>query len=112
MASNTGFVERVHDFVAENKKAVLIGTAAAAIAVGGAVYYASTSRPADGTDLEKGDKKDRKKSSKGTKKKKSVKDKDGPILEERKPKVQEEAGGEHRIHLNIARRNILQTMPR
>ncbi|PBK63705.1 ADP/ATP carrier receptor [Armillaria solidipes] len=92
MASNIGFVERVHDFVAENKKAVLIGTAAAAIAVGGAVYYASTSRPADGTDLEKGDKKDRKKSSKGTKKKKSVKDKDGPILEERKPKVQEEAG--------------------
>ncbi|KAK0452993.1 ADP/ATP carrier receptor [Desarmillaria tabescens] len=92
MASNTGFVERVQDFVTENKKAILIGTAAAAIAVGGAVYYASTSKPSDGTDLEKGDKKDRKKSSKGTKKKKSVKDKDGPILEERKPKVQEEPG--------------------
>ena len=91
--STAGFVERVSDFISENKRAVIIGTAAAAIAVGGVAYYASTSsRPASG-DLEKGDKKDRKKGlSKTGKKKRSVKDADGPILEERKPKVDESPG--------------------
>ncbi len=77
----TGIVERVQMFVAENKKAVLVGTAVAAVAVGGAVYYASSSKGS-------GDKKKRGKSS-GTapKKKKTVKDRDGPLLEERKPKA-------------------------
>ncbi|KAE9394939.1 mitochondrial outer membrane translocase receptor TOM70 [Gymnopus androsaceus JB14] len=83
-SSAATLVERVQNFVSENKQAILIGTAAAAIAVGGVAYYASTSSSGS-TDLEKGEKKDRKK-----KKKKTVNDTDGPILEERKPKVQVE----------------------
>ncbi|KIK64143.1 hypothetical protein GYMLUDRAFT_40400 [Collybiopsis luxurians FD-317 M1] len=89
-SSAAGFVERVQNFVSENKQAILIGSAAAAIAVGGVVYYASSSsRPS--TDLEKGDKKEKKKDNKSSKKKKkTVNDPDGPILEERKPKVEVE----------------------
>lgn len=83
------FVTRVQSFISENKKAVIIGTAAVAVAIGGAAYYASSSRtrPDDDVDSEKGGerKKDKKKSK--SKKKKSVKDKDGPLLEERKPKA-------------------------
>ncbi|RDB21749.1 Mitochondrial import receptor subunit tom70 [Hypsizygus marmoreus] len=85
-------IERVQHFVSDHKRAVLIGTAAAVVAVGGVAYYASTSsRPKGrGTDVEKAAKKDKKKSSKSGKKKKSVKDVDGPILEEREPKELEE----------------------
>ncbi|KAG2136574.1 ADP/ATP carrier receptor [Suillus bovinus] len=84
--SSTSYFERIQDFVAENKKAVVIGTAAAALAVGGVIYYASTSR-GPGGDLEKGKMRDKKKSSK---KRKTVNDPDGPLLEEIKPKVTEE----------------------
>jgi import receptor subunit TOM70 len=92
--SSASFVERVQSFVSENKRAILLGTAAA-IAVGGVAYYASTSsRPTIRGDLEKGTKKDKKKSSKG-KKKKTVKDPDGPILEEReRPPAKAEDEGE------------------
>ncbi|OJA17379.1 hypothetical protein AZE42_10968 [Rhizopogon vesiculosus] len=83
--SSTSYFERLQDFVSENKKAVLIGSAAAVLAVGGAVYYASTSR-GPGGDLEKGKSRDKKKSSK---KRKTVNDADGPLLEEIKPKVVE-----------------------
>jgi import receptor subunit TOM70 len=86
--SSTSYFERIQDFVAENKKAVLIGSAAAALAVGGVVYYASTSR-GPGGDLEKGKTRDKKKSSK---KRKTVNDADGPLLEEIKPKVVEVEG--------------------
>ncbi|KAL0574550.1 TOM (translocase of outer membrane) complex component [Marasmius crinis-equi] len=82
-SSTVGLVERVQHFVSENKKAVIIGTAAAAIAVGGAVYYASSSSKGD---IEK---KGRKKDGR-SKKKKTVSDPDGPILEERKPTVEDE----------------------
>ncbi|KAJ7226889.1 hypothetical protein GGX14DRAFT_627391, partial [Mycena pura] len=78
-------VDRVQSFVAEHKTAILIGTGVAAVALGGAVYYASTSAASDGTDR---DRKDRKKGSKSAKKRKSVKDADGPILEEREPKAE------------------------
>jgi import receptor subunit TOM70 len=92
--SSAGLVERVQGFVSENKRAILIGTAAAAIALGGVAYYASTSsRPGARGDLEKGKKKEKKKSSKDGKKKKTVKDPNGPILEEREPpsvKVEDE----------------------
>ncbi|KAG2346186.1 ADP/ATP carrier receptor [Suillus weaverae] len=84
--SSTSYFERIHDFVAENKKAVVIGTAAAALAVGGVIYYASTSR-GPGGDLEKGKARDKKKSSK---KRKTVNDADGPLLEEIQPKVADE----------------------
>jgi import receptor subunit TOM70 len=85
--SSASIFERVQGFVSENKRAILIGTAAAAIAVGGVAYYASTSsKPGGFGDLEKGKKKDKKKSHKGGKKKKmTVKDPNGPILEEQKP---------------------------
>jgi mitochondrial import receptor subunit TOM70 len=94
--SSASLIERVQSFVSENKRAIIIGTAAAAIAVGGVAYYASTSsRPAGRRDLEKGTKKDKKKSSKGGKKKKSVKDPNGPILEEReRPSAKVEDEGE------------------
>ncbi|OSC98622.1 ADP/ATP carrier receptor [Trametes coccinea BRFM310] len=82
--SSQGVVDRVQNFVSEHKHAVLIGTAAALVAIGGVAYYASSSRSGPRGDVEKGEgKKDKKKS----KKRKTVKDEDGPILEERKPKA-------------------------
>ena len=88
--SSTSYLERIQDFVTENKKAILVGSAAAALAVGGVIYYASTRSP--GGDLEKGKSRDKKKSSK---KRKTVNDTDGPILEEIKPKVVEVEGQFH-----------------
>ena len=87
-ASSSGLLTRVQNFLSENKKAVIIGTTTAVIAIGGAAYYASSSRTARDEDIdsEKGEKKKDKKKYKG-KKKKAVKDKDGPLLEERKPKT-------------------------
>ncbi|OBZ73262.1 Mitochondrial import receptor subunit tom70 [Grifola frondosa] len=82
--SSQGVVDRVQSFVSENKRAILIGTAAALVAIGGVAYYASTSRSGGNEgDSEKGE---RKKDKKKNKKRKTVKDKDGPILEERAPK--------------------------
>lgn len=103
--SSAGIVERVQSFVSENKRAVIIGAAAAAIAVGGVAYYASTSsRPRSQEDIEKAARKDKKK-SKGGKKKKTVKDADGPILEERKPSAVTSEGeaGEWATHFFIGR---------
>ncbi|TFK51523.1 ADP/ATP carrier receptor [Heliocybe sulcata] len=90
-ASNSSLVDRVQSFVAENRRAVLIGTAAAVVAAAGVAYYASTSsRPPSAGDVEKGEtKKKDKKKSKSSRKRKNAKDKDGPILEERKPKTAE-----------------------
>ncbi|KAF7328823.1 ADP/ATP carrier receptor [Mycena venus] len=84
MASETspGIVDRVQRFVEEHKTAILIGTGVA-VALGGAAYLASTSGTADRDKKKKGPRA-------GTpKKRKSVKDADGPILEERKPKVEQ-----------------------
>ncbi|TFK25899.1 ADP/ATP carrier receptor [Coprinopsis marcescibilis] len=89
MASDsTGtFVERVHNFVGEHKRAIILTTAAAAIGAAGVAYYASTSRPRPPPDVEQGAK-EKKKKSKGGKKKKPSKDSaQEPILEERKPKT-------------------------
>lgn len=81
-------VERVQDFVAEHKNAILITTAAAAVAAGIVyVQYASAQSSKDGESSEK--KKKKKKSSSKDKKKD---DSNGPILEERKPKVVESTG--------------------
>lgn len=85
-SSTQSLVDRVQSFISENRRAVLIGTAAAVVAVGGAAYYASTSRGPD-DDSER-----RKKKGSSSKKRKTVKDKDGPLLEERSPKVADEAG--------------------
>jgi len=90
---STSLVQRCTDFVSEHKKAVIIGTAAVAIAAGGAAYYASSSRPPGAGD-NNGERKsrDKKRSGKSSKKRKTVNDKDGPIIEERSPKVVEEQG--------------------
>lgn len=94
-ADSPGLLDRVQNFVSDNRRAVLIGAAAAAVAVGGAAYYAaSTSRRAPSVagsepDLEKADSKGKKKPK--SKKRKPAKDNDGPILEERRPKVEEVA---------------------
>ncbi|KZT20687.1 ADP/ATP carrier receptor [Neolentinus lepideus HHB14362 ss-1] len=94
-ASNSSLVDRVQAFVSENKRAVLIGTAAAVVAAAGVAYYASTSsRPPSAGDVEKGEKKKDKKKNKSSKKRKGMKDKDGPILEERKPKAGEVSSDE------------------
>ena len=88
--SSQGVVDRVQNFVSEHKHAVLLGTAAALVAIGGVAYYASSSR-GPGGDVERGEgKKDKKKS----KKRKTVKDKDGPVLEERAPKTAVSEEGE------------------
>ncbi|KAG6852886.1 hypothetical protein C0991_008371 [Blastosporella zonata] len=76
------FIDRAQSLVLNNKRVILVGTAAA-LAVGGVAYYASTSsRQRAPPDVEKGVKKEKKKGSKHSKKKKTVKDADGPILEE------------------------------
>ena len=83
-------VERAQDFVSENKKAILLA-AAAAVAIGGvAAYHYSTRGGGPSGDVEKGGEKKKKSGSKSGKKKtgKSVKDADGPLLEERKPREQ------------------------
>ncbi|KAK7028375.1 ADP/ATP carrier receptor [Favolaschia claudopus] len=91
MASETspGIVDRVQRFVEEHKTAILIGTGVA-VALGGAAYLASTS--GHGGDRDK-----KKKSPKTPKKRKSVRDADGPILEERKPKAEKVAEPEEEV---------------
>ncbi|KAG8966579.1 TOM (translocase of outer membrane) complex component [Tulasnella sp. 419] len=83
-----GLIERLQDFVSENKRAVIIGAAAAIVAAGGVGYYvystsssSSVSRKGIDESTEKGESDKKRKP-----KKKSVKDTDGPIIEERKPR--------------------------
>lgn len=87
-SDDAGFIDRIQNFVSDNKRGVIIGAAAAAVAVGGVAYYVASSRggadSGDEESLKSGEKKSKKKSKKS---RKTVKDKDGPILEERKPKV-------------------------
>jgi import receptor subunit TOM70 len=92
--------ERVQDFVSENKRVILIGTAAAAAAIA-VVYFASASRGrgdnSDGEFADRGERraKDKKKGAKYARKRKSAKDKDkdGPLLRERTPPLVEDAAG-------------------
>ncbi|KIL54763.1 hypothetical protein M378DRAFT_113931, partial [Amanita muscaria Koide BX008] len=85
--SSSSLLDRVQDFISENKRALLIGTAAALLAVGGVKGDKSTGKDAEGEGAEAGEKDDGKKKKK---KKKSVKDKDGPILEEKEQQQSEE----------------------
>ncbi|KAF9451143.1 hypothetical protein P691DRAFT_399713 [Macrolepiota fuliginosa MF-IS2] len=78
-SSAPSFLERAQDFVVENKRAILIGTAAAVVTVGGVAYYASTSwQRTVKRDAGKGEEKDKKKG----KKKGTSRDGQGSILEE------------------------------
>lgn len=87
-SSSDGIIDKISNFVAENKKVILIGATVAA--AGGVGYYVySQGRGPSGSDpksLEAGEKKKKKKAADGAKKK-GVNDADGPLLEERKPKV-------------------------
>lgn len=87
-SASDGLIDKIQNFVAENKKVVLIGSVLAAGGVGYYVY--SQSRAPSGSDaksLEAGEKKKKKKGGETGSKKKSVNDADGPLLEERKPKA-------------------------
>ena len=102
-STSQGVVEHVQSFVSENRRAVLIGAAAAVVAIGGVAYYASTSRGSGaGGDAEAGE---RKKDKKKSKKRKTVKDKDGPILEERTSKTELSEEGELSVLSQLRRRS-------
>ena len=89
MSSDDSFADRISSFVSGNRRGIVIGAAAAAVAIGGVAYYVASSRAGsvagDEESLREGKKKDKKKK----KHRKSAKDKDGPLLEERKPKATE-----------------------
>ncbi|KIJ19674.1 hypothetical protein PAXINDRAFT_69403 [Paxillus involutus ATCC 200175] len=88
LPTDASYLDRLQEFVSENKRAILVGTAAAVIAAG-AVYYASSSSSSKpGSDKSRFKEKKKEKSG-ASKKKKTVRDSDGPILEEIKPKVDE-----------------------
>ena len=99
--SSDGLIDRLQTFVTDNKRAVLIGAGVAAVGVGYYVYSSKaqgssgSSRSIAGGDATTtdGDSSKKKKSSSksGSSKKKSIKDPDGPLLEERKPKSDPDA---------------------
>ena len=92
MSSEDTFADRVSSFISENKRGIVIGVAAAAVAVGGVAYYVASSRAdSEGRD-EESLRASKKKDKKKKKPSKTVKDQEGPILEERKPKAEDEDG--------------------
>ncbi len=91
MSSDDSVLDRISSFISDNKRGVVIGAAAAAVAVGGVAYYVASSRAGLGSGDEESLRGAKKKDKKKRKHKKSVKDKDGPILEEKKPKATEES---------------------
>ena len=80
------YIDRIQDWVSENRRAILVTTAVALIAAG-AVYYASSTCPPSS----KGKFKEKKS------KKKLASDSDRPIIEEVKPRVEEVDGLSHRF---------------
>lgn len=103
-SSTSTVIERVQSFVSEHRRAILLGTAVVVAAGGVAYYAASTSRRPD-DDFEGGRTrtKDKKKSKSG-KKRKSLKDPDGPLLEEITPPqaktaLPEESAAKSRVEL-------------
>jgi len=91
MSSDDTVLDRISSFISENKRGVVIGAAAAAVAVGGVAYYVASSRAGPGSGDEESLRGAKKKDKKKRKHRKSPKDKDGPILEEKKPKATEES---------------------
>lgn len=86
---------RLANFVENHQRELLIGAAAAVVVGGGVAYYLSSSHSGRG-DEEKGFSKGgkgKKKSKGSSSKRKTVKDPDGPLLEERKtkPTIEEES---------------------
>ena len=94
-STTQSLVGRVQSFISENKRVVILGTAAVAIAAGGVAYYASTSK-----SRPKPDDSDRRKDKKKSKKRKTGSDSETPILEEvPKPVVEGDDPGE--LHLSL-----------
>lgn len=86
-------VDRLQDFVSKHKKVVLIASAAV-VAAAGLAYLHYSSTGSIGKGLTGGEEKKKKSGSKGTKRKKQDSNVDGPILEEKKPKVEDGALGD------------------
>lgn len=106
-ASSSELVARVQHFLSENRKAAIIAAAATVVAIGGVAYYASSrTSPDEDVDSEKGVPKKEKKKSR-PKKKKGVKDRDGPLLEERKPN----AGDSQSVSAGELSRSSAQEQP-
>ena len=89
MSSDDSFSDRISSFVSGNRRGIVIGAAAAAVAIGGVAYYVASSHAGSGAGDEESLREAKKKDKKKKKHRKSAKDKDGPILEERKPKATE-----------------------
>lgn len=89
MSSDDSFSDRISSFVSGNRRGIVLGAAAAAVAIGGVAYYVASSRAGSGAGDEESLRESKKKDKKKKKHRKSAKDKDGPILEERKPKATE-----------------------
>ncbi|KAG6330845.1 hypothetical protein ID866_8245 [Astraeus odoratus] len=89
--ATSSYLERLQDFVSENRRAILVCTAAAAVALSAAYYVASSTASAASSPPRSGSDKARQKDKKKDKKKKPVHDPEGPILEEVQPKEE----GEH-----------------
>jgi cbb3-type cytochrome oxidase subunit 3 len=94
--TSDSLVSRVQTLIADNRRTILIGTVALAVAVGGVGYYAYSTRSRteydDEDGAEKGDA-ERRRKKKALKKRKSMKDDDGPLLEERREVTVEDVGG-------------------
>lgn len=91
MSSDDTVLERISSFFSENKRGVVIGAAAAAVAVGGVAYYVVSSRAGLGSGDEESLRGAKRKDKKKKKHRKPAKDKDEPVLEEKKPKATEES---------------------
>lgn len=89
MSSDDSFADRVSSFVSGNRRGIFIGAAAAAVAIGGVAYYVASSHAGRAAGDEESLREGKKKDKKRKKHRKSAKDKDGPILEDRKPKATE-----------------------
>ena len=101
MSSDDSFSDRVSSFISGNRRGIVIGAAAAAVAIGGVAYYVASSRAGSGAGDEESLREGRKKDKKKKKHRKSAKDKDGPILEEKKPKATEVSDDGMRLLLPI-----------
>lgn len=101
MSSDDSFSDRVSSFISGNRRGIVIGAAAAAVAIGGVAYYVASSRAGSGAGDEESLREGRKKDKKKKKHRKSAKDKDGPILEEKKPKASEVSDDGMRLLLPI-----------
>jgi import receptor subunit TOM70 len=116
-------LERVQDFMSENKRAILIGTAAAVLAVGGVLAYhqyqnqygrSPRKRPGRGSvekgeaeaEAEAGQAQGESEGKKKKKKKKAGKERDGPILEERTQPAKGVATSKHFFSFSFLRRGV------